>query len=140
EQYQNILLEIANMYLSYIDIRRKAYHLPKLEILHMRNTELLNLFYDRRAGFLSKRNLTKNESKLDSIADYISMPAMPYYLWGITNIIEINSTDETDAIRKCMKNHKNVINFFPIMIPEKVSRDGKTTIFEAERPLKDYLR
>ena len=59
------------------------------------------------------------------------MPALPFYLLGIRDILEIDSVDETDSFRKCGKAHKGTINLSCILYPEKLSADGKNTVYHA---------
>ena len=138
-RFKKAVYQIVDMYLEFIQKFSQRYKPPRLEVLHHRNTALLELFYEKRARFINGvRNITADSCKEDSVRDYVTMPAMPFYLWGICDIIEINSTDEADAIRKCIKLHREQARFYPVMIPEKVSRDRKTTVFYAKRELKDY--
>ena len=32
-------------------------------------------------------------NRVDAVKDYISMPALPYYRWGITDVLEMNSQE-----------------------------------------------
>ena len=67
------------------------------------------------------------------------MPALPFYLLGIRDILEIDSVDETDSFRKCGKAHKGTINLSCILYPEKLSSDGKNTVYHANQEFKEYL-
>ena len=65
-------------------------------------------------------------------------PLVPYLL-GIRDILEIDSVDETDSFRKCGNAHKGTINLSCILYPEKLSADGKNTVYHAKQEFKDYL-
>ena len=67
------------------------------------------------------------------------MPALPFYLLGIKDILEIDSVDETDSYRKCARAHKGIFNLSCILYPEKLSADGRNTVYHAEQEYKDYL-
>jgi hypothetical protein len=140
ERYTKEVFAISDMYLGFIDDFYHRYCPKNVEVLHERNTALMNLFYKAREPYyLRTKNITTNKFKEAAIYDYISMPAMPFYLWGIPHVLDIDSSDETDSIRKCMRNHSGHLFLHPVLIPEKVSRDGITTIFESTGAFKDYI-
>ena len=66
------------------------------------------------------------------------MPALPYYIFGSENILEVNSMDETDSYRKCRRAHKSVLSLSCILFPELLSRDGENTIYCTDLEYKDY--
>ena len=76
--------------------------------------------------------------KLEPLKDYISMPALPYYLHGTTRILEVNSVVEADSFRKCMRAHKGVAEFACILFPELLSGDGVNTMYFAMPEYKQY--
>ena len=102
----------------------------------------MKLYEEKRAPFIERnkilKSLTSNDAKLESIKDYISMPALPYYIFGSENILEVNSMDETDSYRKCRKAHKSVLSLSCILFPELLSRDGENTIYCTDLEYKDY--
>ena len=117
---------------------------PEIEVavVHARDEKLCRLYYEKRAGYLTPstiRRLTDIPGKSDAIQDYITMPALPFYIWGITDILQMDSLDETDSYRKCAKIHKNTINLCAILYPERISKDGENTIFYAPLEYKEYL-
>ncbi len=139
ENYTKVLYQITDLYLSAIEIYQKRYTVTQIEVLHERNHAVYAVFLQKRSQFCSLENVTTcNEERRSSIYDYICMPATPHYLWNISNILEINSTDEADSVRKCIKYHKKAVHFHQIMLPEKVSTDGKNTVFRASRAQKGY--
>ena len=66
------------------------------------------------------------------------MPALPYYIYGIKNIVQVDSIDETDSYRKCRLAHKNVMELSGILYPERISRDGENAIFFTTPAYKEY--
>lgn len=140
--FDRILYEISDMYLNLIERLQKHFQIARLSVVHNRNRELVDLFEKARRHHIERnkvlRKLTSNEAKLESIKDYISMPALPYYIYGSSTILEVNSMDETDSYRKCRKAHKNVFDLGCILFPEFLSGDGKNTLYCAPLPFKDY--
>lgn len=141
QNYTEVLYRIVDLYLLAIKRYRERYSVEQLEVLHERNQTLYEMFLNEREKYCSIENVTTNqEDKRSSIYDYICLPAMPYYLWRAPNVIEINSTDEVDSVRKCFKHHKKVLKIHQIMLPEKVSDDGIHTVFRAQRKHKGYRK
>lgn len=143
DKFRKIAWNIADLYLKVI--KEIAANYPEIEIavLHERDKELLEKYYKGREKFLTSesliRKVTRVRGKTGAVLDYITMPALPYYIWGIRDILEIDSLDETDSYRKCVKLHKNEVTFYALMYPERISSDGQNTIYYAEREYKEYL-
>ena len=95
--------------------------------------------FRERSGSVFPVSYTHLDVYKRQIQDYITMPALPYYLWGITDIIQIDSLDETDSYRKCAKLHKGVLKLYGMLYPERLSGDGENTIFYAPMEYKEYL-
>lgn len=132
---------ICNLYLDVIQNLGKKYPDVEYTVIHRREEELCSQYYREREKFLSEaavRRLTRTEEKTDAVLDYITMPALPYYLWGIRDIIQIDSLDEADSYRKCAKIHKNAIRLCALLYPEHISRDGIHTVFYAPLEYKEY--
>ena len=140
--FEEILYHISDMYLELIDELRKVLAVKGFALVHGRDQKMLDLFYEKRAPFIEKnkvlRSLTSNTAKLESIKDYISMPALPYYVFGSKYIIEVNSMDETDSYRKCRKFHKKDTVMGCILFPELLSEDGINTLYCTTPEYKDY--
>ena len=141
--FESIAFEITDMYIAQIDKISKKYEKIKYDVVHARSKELCELFYEKRVPFIERKKILRTivgaPQKIESVKDYISMPALPYYLYGITNIVQIDSIDETDSYRKCRKAHKKVLNLASILYPEKLSGDGINTIFHTSIEYKEYL-
>ncbi len=134
---------LTDYYLGVIETIAESYPKVEYQVLHERNKELCSLFYEKRAPFLQKssyiQKLTNVSGRKDAVIDYITMLALPYYVYGISNILQLDSVDETDSGRKCKKIHKKEISLSQILYPEYLSRDGKHTIYYAPQEYKDYL-
>lgn len=142
--FEKIAHEIADMYLKVIDELQFRYPEVECQVLHSRNTDLCKLFYARRQQYVQKLSrlsrITDYEGKLEAIIDYITMLALPYYIYGTQNVLQIDSVDEADSMRKCIKIHNPDVTFHSILYPEYLCEDGVHTIFNAPLELKDYIR
>lgn len=141
-KFRQAVFSICDRYLQLIDLLKAQYPEVEVAVVHERDTVLCRQFYQRRKPFLKHRlvrNLTQIVGKKDSILDYITMPALPYYLWGVTDIIQMDSLDEADSYRKCRKLHKSKIKLYAMLYPERLSQDGIHTIFYAPLPYKEYM-
>ena len=102
--FQQIAYRISDLYIDLIHKLGKAYKTVSYTIVHERDSRLCEQYYTNRTPYIEQRKIlkgiTKIPQKLEAIKDYISMPALPYYLFGITDILEIDCIDETDSYRK----------------------------------------
>lgn len=134
--------KISDMYLEVIRLMALEYPEVEAVVVHGRDQALCRVFYEEREKYLTPtliRRLTAVRGKTDAVLDYITMPALPYYLWGIRDVIQMDSLDETDSYRKCCKIHKGCLNLYAMMYPERLSGDGENTIFYAPLAYKEYL-
>ena len=142
KEFDDVLYFIADMYIELINKLQSRFRIDKFALLHGRNEELMKIYIEKREPFIERnkvlKSLTSNEAKLESIKDYISMPALPYYIFGSKHILEVNSMDETDSYRKCRKAHKSVLTLSCILFPELLSSDGINTIYCTTLDHKDY--
>ncbi|MDO4939038.1 MAG: hypothetical protein Q4E54_03655 [Lachnospiraceae bacterium] len=142
DDFRAVSHAICDRYLDLIDQMCRLHPEVHCEVVHERDTEICEKYYKARAPYMDRnkvvRNLTGIPEKLESIKDYVSMPALPFYLYGISNIIEVDSMDETDSFRKCRKAHKGKINLSCILYPELLSKDKQHTIFDAPWEQKEY--
>lgn len=141
-EFHEITAQISDMYLSLIHQMHALYPNTRLEILHGRDVDICKRFYEGRSPYMDRnkidRILTGIPEKFESVKDYVSMPALPFYLYGISNVIEVNSMDETDSYRKCKKAHKGSLNLACILFPELLAKDQIHTIFDAPWDQKEY--
>ena len=141
-EFDEILYFITDMYIDLINKLQDKFNIRKYALVHGRDEEMMKLYEEKRAPFIERnkvlKSLTNNDAKLESIKDYISMPALPYYIFGSEHILEVNSMDETDSYRKCRKAHKSVLTLSCILFPELLSSDGVNTIYCTTLEHKDY--
>ena len=141
-EFNEILCRTTEMYLHVIRDLQDQFRVGDFTILYSRNQEMLDRFYKEREPFIERnkvlKNLTGKPEKLEPLKDYISMPALPYYLHGTTRILEVNSVVEADSFRKCMRAHKGVAEFACILFPELLSGDGVNTMYFAMPEYKQY--
>lgn len=141
--FEKISYDIADMYIKIIDDLRSRYPKVECQVLHSRDTKLCELFYERRGHYIDKLyhmgKLTANKGKTDAIIDYITMLALPFYIYGTRNLLQIDSVDEADSMRKCMKVHGSDVTFHSILFPEYLSGDGVHAVFYAPPEFKEYI-
>ena len=141
--FEKISQDIADLYLTVIEDLRTRYPKVECQVLHSRDPDLCNLFYDKRKRYINMLDrmgkVTADKEKTDAIVDYITMLALPFYVYGIRNVLQIDSVDEADSMRKCMKIHGPAVSFHSILFPEYLSGDGIHTVYYAPREFKDYI-
>ena len=135
---------ISDMFLSLYNDLLKIYKPKRSLVLHERDSAALKLFYEKREKYFGKYKsnhhfFTDIVGKEESLYDYISFIAAPYYFWGTKNILQVDSVDEADCVRKCAKAHGKEIMFHSILFPEMISKNGTDTIFNAKEEYKIYV-
>ena len=142
EEFEKVLYRVTDLFLALIRQLSIEYPSVNYRVLHDRDRELCSAFYRMRAPYIERGRvlhaLTSIPEKVEPIKDYISMQGLPYYLEGITEIIEVDSMDETDSYRKSKKAHKGLFNLDCILFPELLSANGLTTIYNALPKDKGY--
>ncbi len=135
--------QVADLFLEVIEILKNHYRDVPVTVLHRRDEAVCRLFYEKREPFISNsaymRKLTKNDGRKESVVDYITMLALPYYVYGTKQVIQLDSLDETDSGRKCQKIHGDSICLHSILYPEFISRDGMNTLYNTSIEYKDYM-
>lgn len=135
--------KITDYYLALIEKIAKRYPEVEYSVLHARDESLVSIFYEEREHYLKNssyiQKITNVSGKKDSVIDYITMLALPYYIYGTSKIVQLDSVDETDSGRKCNKIHKGDIRLTQILYPEFLSMDGEHTIYYAPLEYKDYI-
>lgn len=143
-RYEQVLFDICDLYLNRIQGLKREFPKVETRVMHMRDEALCKLFEHERDKYFTRRHfyksLTGNPLRVSSIYDYVAMPALPFYVFGIRDVLHINSTDEIDPHIKCVKEHKQAVNFSALFYPERISADGLNTIFYATREDKEYGR
>ena len=142
DEFRIIAHRISDLYLSRIEELRRQYPNVEVRLLHDRDPQTCEIFHTGREAFFRNsgliRRLTAKREKTDAVFDYISMLAVPYYIWGTPQVIQIDNLDETDSFRKCKKVHKDAFSLSAILFSEKLSGNGEQTIFNAPLEFKDY--
>lgn len=141
--FERISYDITDMYLKVIDALQQRYPEVECQVLHSRNQELCDLFYEKRQQYVRKLSrqgrVTEYRGRTEAVTDYITMLALPYYIYNTRHVLQIDSSDEADSMRKCIKIHNPDAVFHSILFPEYLSEDGIHTIFAAPLKYKDYI-
>lgn len=142
DDFDTILSNIREFYLDAIKNLQEKYKIQHFLCVHYGSNKELQSWYEKRAPHIERAKvlggLTKLPEKIESIKDYISMPALPFYLFGSKNILQVDSVDETDSYRKCKKAHKKILRLGCILLPELLSEDGIHTIYNAPLKWKEF--
>jgi hypothetical protein len=146
QAFERVTGEIAGLYLAVVERMQTGYALRRIACMHGGNGALRARFEAARdravAAWRPSRRNNRLSSRLGRDAatlDYVTFPAVPYHLWGIRNILEVNVLNETDSIRKCAQIYGGDIELSAVMYPEMLSADGEHTMFYAKREDKVYL-
>lgn len=137
------LCKVTELYLQELQVLQRRYPEVRVTVIHAESFEERQIYEEKRAAFINYdshmiKTLTTIAAKRESIIDYITMPALPYYLDGVTEIIQVDCIDETDSYRKCQKLHRGAITLYPFLYPEALSSDGEHTVYYAKREHKSY--
>ena len=140
--FDAISAQIRQYYLDAVRELQEKFPVERFLCVHAGCREEVATWYEKRLPYIERgkvlRSLTRLPEKIEPIKDYISMPALPFYLYGATNLLQVDSVDETDSYRKCKKAHKNTLRMGCILIPELLSGDGVHTIYNAPLQWKEY--
>lgn len=140
--FSQIAYRITELYITEAEKIAEDYPDTPWCAVHEQSESLCQQYYEARAPYIERRkilhSMTNNPDKLESIKDYISMPALPLYLYGITDVLQVDSLDEIDSFRKCRHAHRRDMKLACMLYPERLSADGVNTIFEAPLPYKEY--
>ena len=114
---------LANDNIKWINLISEQYKSVDATIFHYGNKILCEKFYKSRKKLNPSdiNHVSKYCELRDAIIDYIFMPALPYYLFGIKNIIEINRVEEWRSVAKCKKIHKKTLNL-TALLPANLSQ------------------
>ena len=82
--------------------------------------------------------MTRRAKSLESIKDYATMPALPFYLFDSKYILQVDSVDATDFYRKCKKQYKSAFKMGCILTPELLSKNDVDTVYNALVEFKNY--
>ncbi len=144
ERFAEVSKPIIRLYKNLFDFFKKQYPEVKCLLMSGEEKEELDAYYSERTPYVektsTKRIISGIQEKIESVKDYITLPALPYYLWGIKNILEVDYLGETDSFWKCRKMHRGDLNLSALLYPIKISEDGWRTLFSTELQYKEYIR
>ncbi len=145
KEFRKVAAPIIQMYRELFDALKKKYPgVKETFIMTGEDKDLLSTFYAKRAPFVEKpstrRIISGIKEKVDSVKDYITLPALPLYFLGIKNVLEVDYIGETDSFWKCRKMHKGEMNLSALLYPIKISADGWRSIFSTELQYKEYIK
>ncbi len=144
ERFREVARPIIQMYKDLFEFFKKKYPGVKAQIMTGEDKELLDLYYQKRSPYVEKpatrRIISGIQEKIESVKDYITLPALPFYFWGVKNVLEVDYLGETDSFWKCRKMHKGDMKLSALLYPIKMSADGWRTIFSTELKYKEYVR
>lgn len=144
ERFREVARPVIKMYEELFEFFKRKY--PDVECMLMsgETKELLNLYYEKREPFVQKpstnRIISGIQEKIESVKDYITLPALPFYFYGVRNILEVDYLGETDSFWKCRKMHKGEIKLAALLYPIRMSSDGWRTLFSTETQYKEYIK
>lgn len=119
EKFLNIFDNLSANNIKWINLISENYKNVDFTIFHYGEQDLCQKFYEKRKK-LNKSDMShisKYSELCDTILDYIFMPSLPYFLYDVKNIIEINRVEEWLSVFKCKKIYKKNLNLtalFPL--------------------------
>lgn len=144
KEFRRVAAPIIQMYRELFDTLKKKYpNIKETFIMTGEDRDLLSQYYAKRAPYVDKpstrRIISGIQEKIESVKDYITLPALPFYFLGIKNVLEVDYIGETDSFWKCRKMHKGQMNLSALLYPIKISADGWRSIFSTELQYKEYI-
>lgn len=145
KEFRKVAAPIIKMYRELFDALKKKYpNVKDALIMTGEDRGLLSKYYAARAPFVEKpstrRIISGIQEKIESVKDYITLPALPFYFMGIKNVLEVDYIGETDSFWKCRKMHKGQMNLSALLYPIKISADGWRSIFSTDLQYKEYIK
>jgi hypothetical protein len=148
EEFAVEIRRVSKLFLDAIEDLMRRLRPPRLEILHIGDEDGLSVFYEGRKPYLdrviSPRSgngpawITKEPNMLESVKDYVFYPALPFYFWGTENVLQVDSLNETDSVRKCASAHGSGVSFFSVLYPEMLDRTASRAMSMAPAEDKVY--
>ena len=141
--FRTVARPIIALYRELFDFFKESYHGVRCVMISADDTDALEQYYEKRKPFVEKpavlERITGVKEKFESVKDYITLPALPFYLWGVKNVLEVDYLGETDSFRKCREMHKGTLNLSALLYPIQISADGWRTLFSTEMQYKHYI-
>jgi hypothetical protein len=114
--------------------------------LHAGDEAGIKAFYDGRKRYYDKivsasrgvETITSKADRIEPVTDYIFYLALPFYLWGAENIIQVDPLGETDSLRKCASAHGGDLSIFGMLYPERLDKSASRAMSMADVEDKEY--
>ncbi len=74
-----------------------------------------------------------------ALMDYICMPAMPFYFYGVRDVIEVNRLEEYPSMEKCRRVHRSAFRLYEMLYPQRIGKNGKTSGFYGKFEEKEFV-
>jgi hypothetical protein len=141
------ILKVSELFLGAIEELGRRLKPPEFTAFHFGDETAMKVFYDGRKRYYDKiasaghglETISNKEDRLESVTDYIFYLALPFYLWGIENIIEVDPLGETDSLRKCARIHGSEISLFGMLYPERLGKSASGAMSMSSVEDKEYL-
>lgn len=145
---------VSELFLNAIEALDRHLRPPRLVVLHEEDEGAAKAFYDGRKRYYdkfisvnqgsglknTKNQITSEPDRIESVTDYIFYPALPFYLWGVENIIQVDSLGEADSLRKCSSAHGRALSIFGILYPEMLDKSASRAMSMADIGDKEYMK
>jgi hypothetical protein len=139
---------VSRLFLDAIWELERRLRPPKLVVLHVGDEAAMKVFYDGRKPYYDKFTaashglglITSEADRIESVTDYVFYPALPFYLWGIENIVQIDSIGEADSLRKCASAHGRAVSVFGMLYPEMLDKSASRAMSMADIGDKEYIK
>ena len=143
EEFTRQTNKIADMHIELFHELLREYPLKRYSLMHGRDTKTLERFYEKRESYFRsktrRKKFTSMTGKEESVYDYVSFIAAPFYLWGTRNILQVDIIRETDSMKKCADAHGKEISIFGFMFSGMLSKNGVETNYDAKQQNKIYV-
>jgi hypothetical protein len=142
------MVRVTKLFLDAIEELGRRLRPPKLVALHDGDETAMKVFYDARKRYYDKFTsanhrpelITSEADRIESVTDYIFYPALPFYLWGIENIVQVDSIGEADSLRKCAGAHGDALSIFGMLYPEMLDKNALRAMSMADVSDKEYVK
>jgi hypothetical protein len=146
-EFEIEIRRVSQMFLDAIEELGRRLRPPKLVVLHAGDEAGIKAFYDGRKRYYDKivsagrgvETITSKANRIEPVTDYIFYLALPFYLWGVENIIQVDSLGETDSLRKCASAHGGDLSIFGMLYPEKLDKSASRAMSKADVQDKEYM-
>jgi hypothetical protein len=140
ERIEAIVDEITNEFVLLINTLQSKFRIKHMEVLYSKNVPLVQCLLQARLGISGKpRRMKIKGVKRDAILDYIAMPSLPHFLWGATNILEVNNVAELESLKGSIENFGQ-ISFGALMFPFVPNVRGCGSMYHSMNDDKLFIR